>query len=103
MKRFFLVFFLLGCAGATYGQMRTIPEDAKRGVMRHVQEMIVEIDGARQRLAPGVQIRNASNLIVVPSAVPPGTLVKYRLDKEGMVRQVWFLTPQEAAQADKVK
>jgi hypothetical protein len=103
MKHLLAVLLLLGCAGAAYGQLRTIPEDAKRGVMRHVHGMVVEIDGAPQRLAAGAQIRSASNMIVVPNAIPPGTLVKYRLDGQGMVRQVWFLTPQEAAQTDKVK
>jgi hypothetical protein len=94
---------LAGYAVLSLAQFRTIPEDAQRGVMRHVREMVVEIDGKQQRLAPGAQIRNEGNLIVVPGAVPPGTLVKYRLDVEGNVRQVWFLTPQEAAQKDKAK
>ena len=92
---------LLGSAGPALAQLRTIPDDAKRGVMRHVQDMVVEIDGVQQQLAPGAQIRDTSNLIVVPTAVPPDTLVKYRLDGEGKVRQVWFLTDEEAAQADK--
>jgi len=30
--------------------------------------------------------------------VPPGSQVKYLLDRDGMVRQVWILTPQEAQQ-----
>ena len=103
MKHLLAVLLLLGCAGAAHGQLRSIPEDAKRGVMRHVEGMAVEIDGKAQRLAPGARVRNESNLIVVPMAIPPGTPVKYRLDGEGMVREVWFLTPKEAAQADKAK
>jgi len=103
MKPVVALLLLLGYAALALAQFRTIPEDAKRGVMRHVQEMVVEIDGTRERLAPGARIRNASNLIVVPGAVPPDTLVKYRRDGEGRVREVWFLTPSEAAQADKVK
>jgi hypothetical protein len=103
MKHVVAVLLLLGCAGAAHGQLRTIPEDAKRGVMRHVHGMVVDIDGTQQRLAAGAQIRSADNLIVVPTAVPPDTLVKYSLDSEGNVRRVWFLTPHEAAQADKAK
>ena len=103
MKLVVAQLLLLGYATLSLAQFRTIPEDAKRGVIRHVQEMIVEIDGTQQRLAPGAQVRNTSNLIVMPGTIPPGTLVKYRLDGQGMVRQVWFLTPDEAAQADKVK
>ena len=94
---------LAGCAALALAQFRTIPEDSKRGVMTHVQEMTVDIDGTQQQLSAGAQIRNAENRIVVPTAVPPGTPVKYRLDSEGKVRQVWLLTPQEAALADKVK
>jgi hypothetical protein len=94
---------LAGCATLSLAQLRTIPEDAKRGTMRHVQEMTVDIDGTQQQLAAGAQIRDTENRIVVPTAVPPGTLVKYRLDGEGRIWRVWFLTPQEAAQADKDK
>ena len=65
--------------------------------MRHVHDMIVEIDGARARLAPGAQIRGTSNMIVLPTALPPESAVKYQLDNDGRVKQVWILSPQEAA------
>ena len=81
-----------------HAQIRSIPEAAKRGEMRHVQGMTVAIDGKAQRLAPGAQIRDPENRIVLPAALPPGAKVKYLLDAEGLVRQVWILTPQEAAQ-----
>jgi len=103
MKHLVAVLLSLGCAGAAHGQLRSIPGDAKRGVMRHVEGMAVEIDGKPQRLAPGARIRSESNLIVLPMAIPPGTPVKYKLDGDGLVREVWFLTPKEAARADKVK
>jgi hypothetical protein len=63
--------------------------------------MNVAIDGVQKRLAPGAQIRDAANRLVLPVALPAGTPVRYLLDAEGMVRQVWILSPQEAAQADK--
>ncbi|HZE60170.1 MAG TPA: hypothetical protein VE085_06405 [Burkholderiales bacterium] len=80
-------------------QLRTIPRDAERAEIRHVQSNIVELNGRTARLAPGAQIRDASNRIIVPTALPAGARVKYRLDSEGQVRAVWILTPQEAAQA----
>ena len=86
---------MLFAAGAL-AQVRTIPADAKRARMSHVQERIVELDGKRARLAPGAQIRDASNRIIVPSALPRDSLVKYRRDGSGAVREVWILTPQEA-------
>ena len=64
--------------------------------MRHLQDMIVAIDGVALRLAPGAQIRDQSNRLLVPTAVPAGAQVKYLLDAEGLVRQVWILTPEEA-------
>jgi hypothetical protein len=91
-----------GVATLASAQLRAIPLDAKRGTIQHVQEMMVAIDGVQTRLAPGAQIRDASNRLVLPVALPGAVPVKYLLDAEGMVRQVWILTPQEAAAADKV-
>ena len=73
-------------AASAFAQLRTIPGDAKRATMSHVQERIVELDGRRETLAPGVRIRDA------------GSLVKYRRDASGAIREVWILTPEEAAQ-----
>lgn len=86
-------------AAPAAAQLRTIPQDAQRAQIRHVQTNIVELNGRTARLAPGAQIRDVANRIIVPSALPAGVLVKYRLDGEGQVREVWILTPQEAAQA----
>jgi len=88
-------------AGAALAQLRTVPRDAERGEVRHVQGMTIAIDGKERRLAPGAQIRDASNLVIVPSAIPAGALAKYVVDADGLVRRVWLLTPQEAAQPDK--
>jgi len=81
-------------------RVRTITPEAKRGVMSHVQAMTVELNGKLVSLAPGAQIRDARNLIIVPTAIPPGVLVKYLADGLGQVTRVWILTPQEAAQPD---
>jgi hypothetical protein len=79
-----------------HAQVRSIPGDAKRGEIRHVQEAIVSIDGVQQRLAPGAQIRDQDNRLLVPTAVPAGAQVRYLLNDQGQVRQVWILTPAEA-------
>jgi len=95
MTRFALLFLL--CTGAAQAQLRTIPQEAVWGQIRHVQEMIVEIDGTQRRLAQGAQIRDSANRIMLPSAIPAGAWVKYQLDPNGFVQAVWFLTPEEAA------
>src|SRR5262245_10261519 len=90
-------------AASAQAQLRTIPEEAKGGEIRHVQETIVLINGVQMRLAPGAQIRDEANRLVVPTALPAGAQVKYMLDSEGLVRQVWILTPQEAPKNEAVK
>jgi len=95
-----LVLLAIFASGAL-AQVRNVPADAERGEIRHVQGMTIAIDGTERQLAPGAQIRSASNLIIVPSAIPPDSLAKYTVDANGMVRRVWILTPQEAAQPDR--
>ena len=100
MIRLLLLALGLAAFPAAQAQFRTLPQDAKRGEMRHVQDTLVEIDGKRMRLAPGAQIRDASNLIVLPAALPAGAKVKYTLDAQGNVRRAWVLSAEEAAQPD---
>ena len=94
MKRW--IALLLLAASFASAQVRSIPQDAKLGEIRHLQEMVVEIDGTPQQLAPGAQIRDASNRLILPIAIPSGTLVKYLVDASGQVHRVWILTPEEA-------
>ena len=104
MIRSALLFLCLAlAAGAAQAQLRSIPADAKRATMSHVEGMTVEVDGKRSQLAAGAQIRDGRNMIVVPTALPKGILVKYQLDTQGLVGRVWILSPQEAAQPDPKK
>jgi hypothetical protein len=84
-------------AGTAAAQLRTIPADAARALIRHVQENVVELNGQRVQLAPGAQIRDAANRVIVPTALPADALVRYRLDASGKLGEVWILTPEEAA------
>jgi hypothetical protein len=90
-------------AGAAQAQLRTIPADAKRATMSHVQGMVVEINGVRTDLAPGAQIRDAGNRIVLPTALPAGTIVKFMPNIQGQPWRIWILSPEEAAQPDAKK
>ena len=98
LQRRTLILLLAVLPGAALAQLRTIPEDAKRGTIRHVVEMDVLIDGVRERLAPGAQIRSAGNTVILPLAIPADAPVRYRRDVDGRVRQVWILSPEEATQ-----
>ena len=96
MTRLVAAAILLASLAAAHAQLRTLPADAKRGQIRHVQETIVAIDGKLARLAAGAQVRDASNRILVPTAIPPGSVVKYTLNAQGEVARVWILTEHEA-------
>ena len=100
MLRRVALILILAAAGPTFAQFRSIPADAKRATMSHVEGMIVEVNGKRTQLAAGAQIRDDRNLIVVPAALLPGALVKVQLDTQGLIWRVWILSPQEAAQPD---
>jgi len=104
MIRILVASLLFACAaGSAQAQLRTIPADAKRATMSHVQGMTVEMDGKRTELAAGAQIRDANNMIVLPAALPHGVLVKFIPDPQGQVWRIWILSPQEAAQPDPKK
>ena len=101
MTRSLILVLALALPALVLAQFRSIPADAKRGEIRHVGEMDVEINGKKMRLAPGAQIRDAGNLLVLPTGLPAaGARVKFELDKQDMVYRVWILSPQEAAQPD---
>jgi hypothetical protein len=75
-----------------------IPEDSRRGVIRHVEAMAVLVDDKPVQLAAGAQIRNQQNLIIVPMAIPrEGAWADFTLNGDGQVFRVWLLTPEERA------
>jgi len=98
-----LAMALLFAALSAHAQMRTIPQEARRGELRHLGQSIVEINGNQMPLAAGAQIRDAENRIVLPTALPPWSLVRYLANAEGFVTRVWILTPTEAAQPDRTQ
>ena len=82
---------------AAWAQQRSIPPEAKRAEMRHVRENIVEVNQRQElQLSPGAQIRDPLNRIIVPSHLPPSSVVRYQLDAAGLVHRVWILTAEEA-------
>jgi len=94
-----LLAFLVAAAfvSAAHAQLRSLPEDSRLGVMRHVEGMLVRIDNKTVRLAAGAQVRDAANRIVLPVAIPQGSIVRYTLDHEGYLFRIWILSPQELA------
>jgi hypothetical protein len=89
---------LMAVTGFAQTRPVPVPEDARRGVIRHVEQMAVAVDGKVVQLAAGAQIRNQQNLIIVPAAIPPtGAWADYVLNRDGEIFRVWLLTPAELA------
>jgi hypothetical protein len=103
MLRTLILAIGLAASLGALAQVRTIPADAKRGQIQHVEDTVIRMNGRVMRLSAGAQIRNTSNVIIQPASVPAGVLVKYTLDTQGYVHRVWILTLQEISQPDKVR
>jgi hypothetical protein len=86
-------------AVAAQAQMqRAFPQNALRGSLVIGTAPEAKLNGDPARLAPGARIRDANNMVVVPTAVTGGPyLVNYTLDSSGLVKDVWILRPDEAA------
>ena len=48
-------------------------------------------------LAPGVQIRDPFNMLVLPGMIQRAVPVRYQMDVSGAIAKVWILSQQEAA------
>ena len=99
MRQALILVLITAFAGPAAAQLRTIPKEAKLGEIRHLESMVVEIDGKPQNLAPGAQIRDADNRIVVPASLAAEkSHARYLVDGAGMVVRVWILSPHEKAE-----
>jgi hypothetical protein len=88
----------IALAPATAQVKRSFPADALRGalVVQNVPE--VTLNGAPARLAPGARIRGPNNMLAMSGAIAgQRLLVNYTLDMQGQLKDVWILTPEEAA------
>lgn len=76
---------------------RMFPQKVQRGKMTFITTREVMLDDKRERLAPGVVIRNERNTIALSGSLRGNSYtVNYRRDPMGLVRDVWILTPAEA-------
>jgi hypothetical protein len=90
----------LSClAGTATAQVqRNFPPDALRGALVVVDPPQLTINGLAARLAPGARIRSSNNMLVMSGTIAgQKLLVHYTLDAQGALRDVWILTPAEAA------
>jgi hypothetical protein len=94
-----VVAFLVCAAWAGPAAARDFPADAVRARFTVIQYPIVKLGRHHMRLAPGAQIRDPSNqIIMAPSLDGTGTYHSlYTLDRSGEVFRVWLLTDDEVA------
>ncbi len=71
-------------------RLRTIPDDAKKGVMWPPQGRRVRINDSIMVLAPGATIRDMYNRKVLPNTVRQPKKIRYTLDMYGQVRRIWI-------------
>ena len=79
-------------------QVRDFPPTALRGKLQVVAAPQVLLDGRADKLSPGARIRNAQNMYVMSGSIAGQDLpVNYTRESNGMIHEVWLLTPAEAA------
>ena len=79
-----------GATTASVEQLRTIPEDAKKGVMWPPQGRKVRINDTIKTLAPGATIRDMNTRRILPGTVRGLKKIRYTLDMYGQVRRIWI-------------
>ena len=100
MTRYLALLAVLICTTAT-AQLRTIPKEAQHGVIRHLETMVIELNGKPALLSAGAQIRDPDNRLVLPASLTEKVDVGYTLDGAGQVHRVWILSERERAMLPK--
>jgi hypothetical protein len=80
---------------AACGSSNRLPDGTILGTANAVQPSNITIDGKPMRLAPGARIMTPSNTSVTPDHVPANSRIRYKLDANGQVSQVWLLPPEK--------
>ncbi len=77
---------------------RNFSNKALRGDLVFGTPPQVTLNGKPARLAPGARIRDQNNRLLMPATLVGGkAVVNYTTELEGMVLDVWLLTPAELA------
>lgn len=102
LRRLLAVFAALAMWGTSLpvlAQLRTFPANTQVGKLSVIGQGWVRIEKTDFPLAPGVQIRNQQNMIVLPMAVVgeyKDLPVRVQWDAQGQIWKLWLLTEGEA-------
>ena len=96
---------LLGCTAALLLPLpalaeRLFPKGTVRGQMTFMRGQEVALNGVRERLSPGAQVRDERNSMPARGSLEGKTFtVNYLRDQSGVIRRVWLLSEGEAKRA----
>lgn len=77
--------------------LRQFPATARRATLQVIAPPEVLINGTSERLAPGARIKGSNNLLLMSASLVGSTvLVNYVRDGQGLIREVWILSAEEA-------
>ena len=97
IRRSLALLFLIPLLALADG--RPFPPTAKRGKMTPAAHPAIVIDGKTRMLSPAARIFNQENTIDMPASLRGRDIVvNYQEDGDGMILNVWMLTPEEASQ-----
>ena len=83
---------------ATAQVQRNFSAKALRGEVVFGTPPELRLNGKPARLAPGARIRDANNMLLMSGTLVGGkAVVNYTTELEGMLQDVWILSPAEAA------
>ena len=77
-------------SSAPVERLRTIPEDARKGVMWPPRGRKVRINDHIKTLAPGATIRDMNNRMVLPGTIRRPKKIRYTVDHLGQVKKIWI-------------
>jgi hypothetical protein len=100
MYRCFIAFIasLMLVGGVSAQSMRKFPPTALRGTFEVVQAPDVALNGKPARLAAGARIAGQDNMLKLSASLTGQKyLVHYTIDPQGLLKDVWILTADEAA------
>ena len=70
-----------------------IPADAKQSVLEVGDNGEISLGGKPARLSPAAQIRDTTNLIVLPQALHGKYRVRVTFEPDGSIRRAWIVRP----------
>jgi len=77
---------------------RSFPQNALRGTIVFFAPPAIALNGVNTQMAPSYRIHGTNNLLIMSGQLNGlKATVDYTTDVQGAVREVWILTPAEAA------